>query len=312
CRLPVATARARVRLGRTLRHMDTAEAVWLAGAVGEAQVGLLARAHRPATAEALARDGQFLVGEAARLRFASFARIMAYWVMRADPDGADADGAAQRESRRLHLSKSLGGMWFADGVFDPVTGAIIATELTRLEDELFRTDWAEAKARVGDGVGVADLARTPAQRRADALADMARRSAAADGNGRRPEPLFTVLVGYETFAGMLCLFPGVPTVAGSWAVWSGKWTGGHSGGGRSGLTASRATSLHSVSSTRRPLLARRAPPGAASIVCWRPTRAWSRSPGRPTSWPSSRWLFRPGRAMRGRGVPSSSSAKPTT
>ncbi|MDQ3462550.1 MAG: hypothetical protein M3471_05900, partial [Actinomycetota bacterium] len=46
--------------------------------------------------------------------------------------------------------------------------------------------------------------RTPAQRRADALVEMARRAGSAPADGRRPEPLFTVLVGYESFDGRIC------------------------------------------------------------------------------------------------------------
>src|SRR5688572_19249084 len=34
CRLPVETARRRVRLGRALRHMGVVEAAWLAGEIG--------------------------------------------------------------------------------------------------------------------------------------------------------------------------------------------------------------------------------------------------------------------------------------
>ena len=47
CRMPVTSARRRVQLGRALRHMPAAEAAWLAGEVGEAQVGLLARSTDP-------------------------------------------------------------------------------------------------------------------------------------------------------------------------------------------------------------------------------------------------------------------------
>jgi hypothetical protein len=51
---------------------------------------------------------------------------------------------------------------------------------------------------------VGDLDRTAAQRRADALVEMAIRSRTAPSNGRRPEPLFTVLVGWETLEGRIC------------------------------------------------------------------------------------------------------------
>ncbi len=50
---------------------------------------------------------------------------------------------------------------------------------------------------------MADLLRTPAQRRADAFVEMATRSRTAPPDGRRPEPLFTVLVGYETLHGRI-------------------------------------------------------------------------------------------------------------
>jgi hypothetical protein len=95
-------------------------------------------------------------------------------------------------------------MWYADGVFDPITGAIINRELSRIEKEFFDADWADAKARLGREPTIADLSRTPAQRRADALVEMAIRSASAPADGRRPEPLFTVLVGWETFKGRIC------------------------------------------------------------------------------------------------------------
>jgi Domain of unknown function (DUF222) len=203
CRLPAGTARSRVRLGRALRHLPVAEAAWAAGDVGEAQVAQLARARTPVTEAYLARDEEMLVREARRLPFASFARAMAYWRWRADPNGAEHDAAAQRDRRRVHLSQSFGDAWFLEGVLDSVNGEIVTRELRGIEDELFTADWAEAKARVGEEVRKADLRRTPAQRRADALVEMATRSATAPADGRRPEPLFTVLVGYETFAGPL-------------------------------------------------------------------------------------------------------------
>jgi hypothetical protein len=89
-------------------------------------------------------------------------------------------------------------------VLDPISGAIVAKALERIVDELFEADWAEARARLGEVATTADLTRSPAQRRADALVEMARRAGTAPADGRRPEPLFTVLVGYESFAGRIC------------------------------------------------------------------------------------------------------------
>ena len=49
-----------------------------------------------------------------------------------------------------------------------------------------------------------ELARTSAQRRADALVEMATRSRTAPADGIRPAPLFSVFVGYETLHGRIC------------------------------------------------------------------------------------------------------------
>jgi hypothetical protein len=213
CNQPVAAARRRVQLGRALRHMAAAEAAWLAGDVGEAHVVLLAGARTPVTAEALARDQEWLVAQARQLPYRHFARAVAYWRQLADPDGADASAQAQLRARRLHLSQTFGGNWALDGRFDPVNGSILAGVLGRIEKELFEADWAEARDRLGEGVCVADLARTPAQRRADALVEMARRAEAMPAGARLPEPLFSVLVGYETFAGRICELAGGTVVA---------------------------------------------------------------------------------------------------
>jgi hypothetical protein len=111
-------------------------------------------------------------------------------------------------------------MWFCDGVFDPISGEVVARTLGRIEKELFEADWAEARERVGENVSTSDVARTPAQRRADALVEMARRAGAMPAGARVPEPLFTVLVGYETFHGPLCeLAAGTVVTPGSLLRW---------------------------------------------------------------------------------------------
>ena len=223
CRLPMMTARRGVRLGRALRHMPVVEATWLAGDVGEAQVALLAAARTPATGGCFGRDEALLVEQARSLRYAQFVRVLAYWGQMADPDGAEADAEAQYAARRLHLSRSLGGSWVTSGLFDPISGAIVAKALEDIERELFEADWAEARGRRGDDVRISDLVRTPAQRRADALVEMSRRAGAVSAGARMPEPLFTVVVGYETFAGRICeLADGTVVAPGSLARWLGE------------------------------------------------------------------------------------------
>jgi hypothetical protein len=219
-RVPRPTCRRRVQLGRSLRALPVTEAAWLAGDVSAAQVAVLAAARTPATADAFTRDEELLVEYGSTLPFRSFQRAVAYWCQLADPDGVERDAAGQHEARRLHLSRSFDGMWFLDGRLDPIGGAIVAEALRRVEEEFFRADWADAKAQIGDAVSASQLARSAAQRRADALAELATRAHAVPAGVKRPEPLFTVLVGYETLAGRICeLADGTPVAPGSLVPW---------------------------------------------------------------------------------------------
>ena len=95
-------------------------------------------------------------------------------------------------------------MWLGQMTLDPISGSIVASELNRLEHDLFEADCAEAKERLGRTARIDELARTSAQRRADALVEMATRSRTAPADGIRPAPLFTVFVGYETLHGRIC------------------------------------------------------------------------------------------------------------
>lgn len=61
-------------------------------------------------------------------------------------------------------ARGFDGAWALDAPLDPVSGAVVAKALGRIEQEPFEADWAEAHRRVGDRVCAGDLARTPASR----------------------------------------------------------------------------------------------------------------------------------------------------
>jgi hypothetical protein len=223
CRRPKATVKADLALARTLRHLPACETAWLAGDIGLSHARTLARARRPGTEEQMAKDEAMLVGHAKELPFRHFAKVVDYWSQCADADGADQAAMDQHEERRVHLSQIYDGLWFLDGVLDAIAGTVVSDELARLEDELFKAEWADAKVRLGREPTCADLARTPAQRRADALVEMAVRSRTAPSDGRRPEPLFTVLVGWETLKGRICeLANGTVVAPGALVPWLGS------------------------------------------------------------------------------------------
>jgi hypothetical protein len=184
-------------------------------------VDVLIGLSRPVTEDALARDEEVLVGEACTLRHDQFVRLAAYWEQLADPDGAEAEGRARVDHRDAYLVQTMDKMWLGQLTLDDLSGTIVAGELNRLEHTLFEADWAEAKETLGREPTVDQLARTSGQRRADALVEMATRSKTAPADGRRPAPLFTVLVDFETtICGRICeLAQGAVVTPGSLLPW---------------------------------------------------------------------------------------------
>jgi hypothetical protein len=211
CRLPRSVAARRVRLGRAVRTMARTEQAWLAGDVSAAHVRVLADA---------GADDAALLDAARTKRWPGFCREVAYWRQLHDEDRADDEAQRQVDDRRVHLSQSFQGTWFLDGVLDPIDGAIVAETLRRIEHELFEDEWSETRRALGRDPALAELPRLAARRRADALVEMATRARTAAADGRRPEPLFTVFVDYETFAGRLCqLADGTVVTPGSLVRW---------------------------------------------------------------------------------------------
>jgi hypothetical protein len=220
CRMARPDAQRMVRRGRRLRDLPGCVRAWKEGRLSAAHVDVMTGLRTPATEEALARDEDMLVKQAAMLKFKDFEKAAAYWSQLADPDGVEDDDEGRRERRDVYLDRSFGGMWLGKMTLDPVSGTLVDEELQRLEDAMFQSDWAEARATLGRDPTHADLARTPGQRRADALVEMAVRSRTVPHNGRRPTPLFTVLVGYETFSGRVCeLADGTVVAPGSLLPW---------------------------------------------------------------------------------------------
>ena len=73
---PVAAAKRRVRLGRTLRHLPAVARAWRDGAIGTDQARAIASARRHRTEAAMARDEEMLVAQAEELGFEDFYRVL--------------------------------------------------------------------------------------------------------------------------------------------------------------------------------------------------------------------------------------------
>jgi hypothetical protein len=203
CKVPRRVAQRRVALGKVIAELPVCAEAYGAGELTEAQARAICSQYQPSTAGALERDQELLLEMANSLGCEDFSRWLSYWKQEVDPAGAEDNDDTRRAARYFYLDGSTGGNFTGKLELDPISGSIVSGEINRLEKYLFKEDWAQAKERLGRDPLIDELDRTNAQRRADALVEMATRSRTAPADGIRPAPLFSVLVGYETLYGRI-------------------------------------------------------------------------------------------------------------
>ena len=209
------TASAAVRFGESLEQMPLVAVALHAGEITVEHARLLASCRR-FKPDRFPEAEETLLGHAKSLRFQAFVIVCARWRDVVDPDGTE-DRAAKLHDRRhlIFRRRPDGSLEIQSGLLDPIGAEAFLNELERIERDLFRQDWAAAMTRSGDAPTLGDLGRTQPQRWADALVEMAYRSRTAPKDGKRPAPLVSVYVDYETVFGRLCeLASGVPITPG--------------------------------------------------------------------------------------------------
>jgi Domain of unknown function (DUF222)/HNH endonuclease len=172
----------RVKMAKALENMPQTKKALDAGEISSCSFRILASASA-AHPEAFIGSEEILVQAAHRHSVRGLRRAVAYWRELADADqGVDGSERAWNE-RHLHVSPTLHGMVRVDGDLDPETGETLITALRAVMD---------AERRSGDGGD----ARTPPQRRADALLEICRqwldRLDRPDVAGERPHLTVTM------------------------------------------------------------------------------------------------------------------------
>jgi hypothetical protein len=144
-------------------------------------------------------DGVF-VQAATTLGYDDFCAALREWERLADVDGAEqsAQKAYERRNATVHRS-DIDGSFTLDGSFGPLEGSLIAETMDHYERAELLADWADARERHGDGARTEHLARTPAQRRADALYAIFVRATSTPADARPAEPLVNVVIDQRTF-----------------------------------------------------------------------------------------------------------------
>src|SRR5829696_4805287 len=177
----VRTARALFRgpLAETARALTD-------GQLSPAHASVLAVGTHELPAQVTVEAEPVLVEAARRLDPARLRRVIGHLQLVADPDGAQARAERHQQRRGLWLAPTLEGMVALDGLLEPEAGQILLSAL-------------EPLARPAS----AEDTRSGGQRRADALAELARR--ALEG-GRLPQtggvrPQLTVTVELDSLLG---------------------------------------------------------------------------------------------------------------
>ncbi|MFC7405559.1 HNH endonuclease signature motif containing protein [Georgenia alba] len=182
------TASREVRRARALRdHLPATAAALMAGRITADHASTLAHhttdsdARRAKLADPDVGE-DFLVGYATKMDASRFARVVRTWSHRVDPQAADRTYVEDSDREEFFLAETTDG-YVPGGWLSPSTGRTLMTAL---------------KARIG--TPAADDRRSPAQRRAAALGDLAR--LALDSGTLRPgariRPHLAVTVPLET------------------------------------------------------------------------------------------------------------------
>ena len=176
-----------VRRARDLASAPHTEQAYEAGQICGAHADLVASCNREWRNAEFVASEELLVNLCRTQFFGAAARGIEYWKQCADRDVADRAADTVRASRHVSASVTWNGTVAIDGLLDPLGGEAFKTELERLGEQLRLQDLR------------ADAVRTATQRRADALVEMAMRSATAPADGLRPRPLLSVTIGIEPF-----------------------------------------------------------------------------------------------------------------
>ena len=179
-------AAARVRRANRLPKMPLVEAAFRNGLITVDHVRLLGELTERRWYAHFTEAEPYLLESAVNLSWREFRHVIDIWKAAAEPTSPDEKDQSDQDAREFHLSRSFNDRGIASGTFTPEGRVIVCNEIDRLARQLLFHDREQAKARGIKQPTSADLARTPAQRRHDAIVIMAKRSAAADADADFP------------------------------------------------------------------------------------------------------------------------------
>ncbi|HEX3506786.1 MAG TPA: DUF222 domain-containing protein [Candidatus Dormibacteraeota bacterium] len=198
CNFSPAAASGRVAVARELADLPQAMQAFAEGDISYGHAAMIARTAEKLGDKMESNAETILVTAAKELDLARL-RVVALQLQHCiDPDSVRDEANESHELRFLHFSQTLDGVFYMSGRFDSEAGAIIQTALNALS-----------------GPPTPDDKRTPRQRRADSMVELARQKL---NSGTLPEvggqkPHLAVTVSMATLANQ----PGSPAADLEWA-----------------------------------------------------------------------------------------------
>lgn len=211
CRTSRREAARRVQAARMFRKLTTTASAYAAGDVGRDQVADLARAFRnPRCGDQLADSEMLLLEDAQSLDQPSFEKCVKRWIQLADRDGARQRHDTLHENRDARCTSQFDGGFRFEACLGPLQGETVKNLFEGFLNAQRLADWDTAKAEHGETAAAANLARTEAQRRADAFVAAMTQAASVAPGATAPEPSAYVLFSSEAFELAINELAGLP------------------------------------------------------------------------------------------------------
>ena len=197
---------AALRRARLLSRLPATAAAVRDGAMSPEVVDAMSDASKVTLEVPFSEVEQILVDACVLVGSREARSVLRRWAAEHDQTGTEEREKRNFDKRNLSVATTIDGLVHVNGLLPAVAGREFAAELDRLEREMFLVD-------TRDGIE-----RTGRQRRADALAEMARRSATLDVDehhpNRSPRILLSVVVGRGTVERLCETLDGVPLPTG--------------------------------------------------------------------------------------------------
>ena len=211
CRTSGREARRRVAFAKMFRTLDDTACRYRAGQIGQDQVFELSRAFRnPRCGHQLDESEALLLEHERDLTALQFELAVKHWLSVADAEGIKQRHDSLHQHRDIRITPQFDGGFKIDGTVGPEQGAAIKEIHDRYTETERLADWAAAKVEHGHSVTPALLARTEAQRRADAFYTIFVNAASTPADAQRPEPLVTIIMSEDAFEAGLAEVQGQP------------------------------------------------------------------------------------------------------